>query len=322
MVTINDMDIFVLSYNRAHYIKEMIKSLLNQTVGSFEIKILDNGSNDNTKEVINSFNNKNLLFIGSEQNNGALWNFQRVQKLATKKYTIMFHDDDVIHPKYLEYVVKALNEHNNVSMVCSGMKATTNPNKIKFKDYKYNPKLFNNISEFASLIYLGFPLNYATVVYKTKFLKKIDMLDLNKKYGKIADRPTIYEVAKRGNIVLFPGQYIHYRIHNNQDSANNKTGPFEKEIIALHKYYKQTIYSNDKLLPKIFFLINFYKYINSEYERFYKPNLLKKEYISKVIYELDLSNKEIIFTKVCDFLRIGNLYKIYRFLKRSVGEYS
>ena len=41
MITIDDIDVFLLSYNREQYILEMIESLKNQTVGSFEIKILD-----------------------------------------------------------------------------------------------------------------------------------------------------------------------------------------------------------------------------------------------------------------------------------------
>ena len=322
MITINDIDIFILSYNRANYIKMMIESLLSQTIGEFEIKILDNGSIDNTKEVINSFNNKNIKFIGSEQNNGALWNFQRAQCLSNKKYTVMFHDDDLIHPKFLEYVVKALNEFDNVSIVCSGMKTTTIPNIDNFKNYKFNPILFKSISTFASLVYLGFPLNYATVVYKTSYLKQIDMKKLNDIYGKIADRPTVYEVAKNGNIVLFTGQYIQYRVHGNQDSGNNKTGPFENETLSLHKYYKEIIYNDNFVLPKIYFLMNFYKYVSDEYKRFYIPKLSKEGYIQKVINELKLTKKEVIFSKMCYIFKISDFFKVYRLIKRSFGEYS
>jgi len=322
MITINDIDIFVLSYNRANYIKIMIESLLAQTVGEFEIKILDNDSIDNTKEVVNSFNNQNIKFIGSKKNNGTLWNFQRAQSLANKKYTVMFHDDDLIHPKFLEYIVKVLNKYENISIICSGMKATITPDKKKFKDYKFNPIVFNSISKFASLIYIGFPLNYATVIYKTTLLKSIDMKKLNDTFGKIADRPNVLEVAKQGNIVLFTGQYIQYRLHNNQDSKDNKTGPFENQTINLHKYYKKIIYSNDLILLKICFLIYFYKYVADEYKRFYKPKLSKEEYIKKVINELQLTKKEIIISKICSFLRIGSFFKVYRLIKRNFGEYS
>lgn len=322
MITINDIDVFVLSYNRANYIKMMIESLLAQTVGEFEIKILDNASNDNTKEVVNSFNNKNIKFIGSEKNKGALWNFQRAQHLSNKKYTVMFHDDDLIHPKYLEYVIKALNEFDNISIVCSGMKTTSMPNIDNFKNYKFNPRVFKSISIFTSLVYLGFPLNYATVVYKTTFLKNIDMKKLNNIYGKIADRPTVYEVAKNGNIILFAGQYIQYRVHEKQDSGNNKTGPFENETLSLHKYYKEMIYNNNLILPKICFLMNFYKYVIDEYKRFYEPKLSKEEYIQKSISLLKLTKKEVVFSKICSFLRIDSFFKVYRLIIRNLGEYS
>jgi len=60
MITIKDLDVFLLSYNRQDYILEMIMSLKDQTVGEFEIKILDNGSTDNTKKVISNLNDSNL----------------------------------------------------------------------------------------------------------------------------------------------------------------------------------------------------------------------------------------------------------------------
>ncbi len=322
MIDISDIDVFILSYNRADHIKIMIESLLNQTVGEFQIKILDNGSTDNTEKVINSFNNQNIKFIGSKQNNGALWNFQRAQNLANKKYTVIFHDDDIIHPKYLEYALKALNNFDNVSIVCSGMKATSKPNMKDFKSYSFKPMVFHSISKFVSLIYLGFPLNYATVIYKTTFLKRIDMKKLNETYGKIADRPTVFEAAKNGTIVLFAGEYIQYRIHKNQDSKDSKTGPFERETINLHKCYKEIIYNDKFILLKIYFLIKFYKYINSEYERFYKPKLSKEEYIQKAKDKLRLTKKEIAFSKMCNFLKIDIFFKFYRLLKRSFGEYS
>ena len=322
MITINDIDIFILSYNRANYIKTMIESLLNQTVGEFQIKILDNGSTDKTKEVVNSFNNQNIKFIDNKQNNGALWNFQRAQNLADKEYTVIFHDDDIIHPKYLEYAIKALNEFDNVSIVCSGMRATTKPDIKNFKRYGFKPTVFNSFSKFVSLVYLGFPLNYATVIYKTIFLKQIDVKKLNEIFGKIADRPTVFEVAKKGNTVLFTGEYIQYRIHQNQDSCDNKTGPFENQTINLHKYYKETIYNDKFILPKIYFLINFYKYINSEYKRFYKPKLSKEEYIQKAKEKLKLTKKEVAFSKICNFLKMDSLFKLYRVIKRNFGEYS
>jgi glycosyltransferase involved in cell wall biosynthesis len=320
MIKIDNFDIFVLSYNRDKYIVNMIKSLLNQTIGEFKITILDNGSSDNTKSNIEALNNKNIIFIGSKKNNGALWNFQRAQNLATKKYTILFHDDDLLHPKYLEYAIKVINENQNISLVCSGMVSTTNPKESNFKNYSYNPKIFTDLSSFVSLIYLGFPLNFATAIYKTEYFKTVK-IDFDT-YGKIADRPLMYDSVFDGKIAFFTGQYIQYRIHSNQDSTNSKTGPFYYQTIALHKKYKDIIWSNNNLLNKMFFLINFYRYLNEEYGRFYNIKLSKNEYVELAIKELNIKKYELIISKIFYLIKLNYLYKFYRFIKRKLGEYS
>ena len=320
MITINDIDVFVLSYNRESYILETLQSLNNQTIGKFEIKILDNGSTDNTQKSIESLENKNILFFGSDTNNGALWNFQRAQKLASKKYTILFHDDDLIHPKYLEYVIKVLNEQKDISLVCSGMKATKNPNQKHWNEYSYSPIIFDRLSQFASLVYLGFPLNFATVVYKTEYLKKAK-IDFEQ-YGKIADRPLVFDCVKNGKIALFAGQYIQYRTHENQDSKNSSSGPFYNETIALHKKYKNIIFQDNFLLPKILFLVNFYRYVVEEYNRFLDIKCSKNQYVDLVMDEIQITKNELFLSKLFYFTKISYLYKIYRFIKRKLGQYS
>lgn len=320
MLTIHDIDIFVLSYNRKKYLLETIQSLRQQTIGSFQINILDNGSNDGTEQSIEALQDACIKFFSSEKNYGALWNFQRAQNLASKKYVILFHDDDLIHPYYLEYILKVLNTNTNVSLVCSGMKVTSVPDQNDWKKYKCHPLIFHSLSLFTSLVYLGFPLNFASVVYKTKILKKAK-IDFEQ-YGKIADRPLVFDCARDGNIALFAGQYIQYRVHANQDSKNNKSGPFPNQTTALHVKYKKIIFQENKLLSKLFFLINFYKYIVEEYSRFINSDYSQKQYIKEVVKQTGISKQEFYLSKIFYFMRLTSLYKMYRFFKRKFGQYS
>ena len=201
MITIDDIDIFILSYNREKYILETLQSLSNQTIGKLIITILDNGSTDNTKNIINNLKNSNIHFVGNDKNNAALWNFQRAQQLATKKYTILFHDDDLIHPRYLEYVVKILNEVSGLSIVCSGTKTTSNPNAKDWRNYSYNPIIYNSLSKFASLVYLGFPLNFATVVYKTEYFKEVKIDKCTGCQGVWLDTGELEQVVQEGGFL-------------------------------------------------------------------------------------------------------------------------
>lgn len=320
MITIHDINIFILSHNREQYILETLTSLRQQNIGNFEIKILDNGSTDNTQKSVAMRHDENIIFLGSETDNGALWNYQRAQDLASRKYCILFHDDDLIHPKYLEYVLQVLNEQKDLSIICSGMQTTLNPSNNGWKDYRYNPIIFDKLSQFASLAYFGFPFNFGSVVYKTENFKKTKIDP--EQYGKIGDRPFVFDCVQNGKIALFPGQYIQYRIHENQDSKDSKSGPFYNETLALHKKYKNIFYENNRILLKLVFLINFYGYAREEYNSFYNIKHSKEEYINLIASEIKITSIDLFLSKSFYFTKIKYIYKLYRFIKRTFHEYS
>jgi glycosyltransferase involved in cell wall biosynthesis len=317
MITINDIDVFILSYNREGYIAESIYSLKKQTVGDFPITILDNGSSDNTKEVVKKLKYNDIKFVGSDKNNGVIWNLKRAQKLSNKKYTMLFHDDDLLHPSYLEVAIKTINNHN-VSVVCGGMKATYSP---RIKNFTPISKtiIFKDSSIFSAYMYAGFPVNFSSVIYKTNNFKKLSVEQ--EIYGKIADRPMIID-AINDRVGLLPGSCVQYRLHDSQDSQNSKTGPYPNEVIALHEKYKRIIFDSSKRITKFIFLVYYYYYLTTEFKRFYKPQMSLNDYVELSTKELKLQNKHLALSKLFYFLKFYLFFKIYRAIKRKYGEYS
>ena len=64
------ISVIIPTYNRAHMIGRAIQSVLNQTYQGFEVIIIDDGSADNTEEVVNSFNDGRLRYIKIKENSG------------------------------------------------------------------------------------------------------------------------------------------------------------------------------------------------------------------------------------------------------------
>jgi glycosyltransferase involved in cell wall biosynthesis len=90
------------TYNRASQIVETIKSVLNQSFTNFELIVVDDGSTDNTQQVIENINDVRLRYIRYEQNKGAC--YARNIGIKNAKYSIIaFQDsDDMWKPNYLE----------------------------------------------------------------------------------------------------------------------------------------------------------------------------------------------------------------------------
>ena len=55
--------VFTPTYNRAYKLSDLFKSLMQQTVKDFEWLIIDDGSSDNTKETVGSFDTENKFNI-------------------------------------------------------------------------------------------------------------------------------------------------------------------------------------------------------------------------------------------------------------------
>ena len=104
------ISVIIPTYNRAHLIERSIKSVLNQTYRDFELLIIDDGSTDNTEEVVAQFEDERIRYIKCEQNGGA--SKARNRGIAEARYEyIAFQDsDDEWHADKLEKQMKAMQE--------------------------------------------------------------------------------------------------------------------------------------------------------------------------------------------------------------------
>ena len=55
------VSVYITNHNYGSYLKKAIQSVLNQTLKNFELIIIDDGSTDNSKKIINSYKKNNKI---------------------------------------------------------------------------------------------------------------------------------------------------------------------------------------------------------------------------------------------------------------------
>jgi hypothetical protein len=103
------VSVVMSAYNIEKYIKEAIDSILSQTFGDFELIIVDDGSEDNTTNIIKSYDDKRIRLI--EMPHNFINSLNTGINAARGKYIAKMDADDVMEPERLEVQFEYMEMH-------------------------------------------------------------------------------------------------------------------------------------------------------------------------------------------------------------------
>jgi glycosyltransferase involved in cell wall biosynthesis len=111
------ISIVLPAYNCSWYLAQTIDSLLAQTCANFELLIINDGSSDDTEEIIQSYADPRIQYIKNETNKGLIYTLNRGIGLAQGSYIARMDADDIALPQRLELQKKWLDEHPDTAIV-------------------------------------------------------------------------------------------------------------------------------------------------------------------------------------------------------------
>ncbi|WP_170982783.1 glycosyltransferase family 2 protein [Dyadobacter frigoris] len=109
--------VLIPSYNGAKYIQSALQSVLSQKYTDYEILIIDDGSTDNTEELVKTLDNKRIRYYKNESNMGIVASLNRGLDLAKGKYIARMDADDLMLGDRLQSQVDFLEKNKNYGMV-------------------------------------------------------------------------------------------------------------------------------------------------------------------------------------------------------------
>ena len=114
------ISVIVPAYNVEKYIKTCLDSLINQTYSNFEIIVINDGSTDQTEEILRSYQANPKFRIYSQKNGGLSAARNRGIKLANGELVCFIDSDDSVKSDYLEKLVTPFIEDANVDITVCG----------------------------------------------------------------------------------------------------------------------------------------------------------------------------------------------------------
>lgn len=245
----NLISIIIPAYNAEKYIKETIDSALEQTHKNIEIIIVNDGSTDNTENIIKSYTDDRIKYF--KQKNSGLAGIARNTGIrqANGDYIAFLDADDIWVKDKLKKQIKILD--NTTALVYSDgeISGATHKNGKKFSDFSkfYRGRVFHN------LIKNNF-IPTSSVVVKRKALGDVGIFSEDKKLRVGEDYDLWLRISKKYKINYCDEILFKYRITGEGETANKKEA--YKNILYLHKTWLAK-----KLSPKekILFIFGYTK---------------------------------------------------------------
>lgn len=100
------------SWNCGRFIAETIEGVLAQTYANWEMLIVDDCSNDNTKEVVGRYNDPRIHYHCLERNSGAAVARNTALRMAKGRWIAFLDSDDLWKPEKLEHQISFMKENN------------------------------------------------------------------------------------------------------------------------------------------------------------------------------------------------------------------
>lgn len=127
------LSIVMPSYNSEEYIVEAIKSVISQTIHSWELIIIDDGSKDNTASLVHEFTNKDnrIKFYTNKENQGVSATRNRGISLANGEWIAFLDSDDLWEKEKLEKQIESAKK-NKAMFIFTGS-SYINESGIKYK---------------------------------------------------------------------------------------------------------------------------------------------------------------------------------------------
>lgn len=213
-------------YNAQYTIFESVSSILNQSYNNLEILIIDDGSSDNTKLILDQFDDPRLRVIHRE-NRGLGNTLNQLIELSTNELIARMDADDIAHPDRIKSQVNVFKKNKELAILGGQINFLVNNQIFDRADMPLTHDLIR-----SELLRGRFPICHPAIMFRKDLAQKIGCYRLG---GAGEDLDFFLRMSEVGRIYNISNKVLDYRMEMNSLSSMKRD--------ELNKGYAFAIYN-------------------------------------------------------------------------------
>jgi glycosyltransferase involved in cell wall biosynthesis len=207
------VSVIIPTYNRAEFLRLAITSVLNQTFQDFEIIVVDDASEDHTREVVNNFHDKRIKYIRHEVNKRVAAARNTGVLNSSGDYIAFVDDDDEWLPKKLQMQVALIEASpSTIGGVYTGF-IQIDQSTGQILGQMLHKRRGNIYNDLLKSNFIGSP-----VLLRRECFDRVGLFDESIEFGEEYD--LLLRVAKEFHFEYVPEYLYKYLFHGNQLTTN------------------------------------------------------------------------------------------------------
>jgi glycosyltransferase involved in cell wall biosynthesis len=238
-------------YNRAHYIKTAIDSILPQSFSDFELIAVDDGSSDASRDVVRSYADPRVRLECNPHNLGIPATRNRCLALARGEYTAILDSDDCAYPHRLARQVAFLERHPDHAVV-GGWAAWMDDAGRSLGKIKRRP--IDSDAAAATTIFKS-PLQNSAVLGRTAILRRYGYRE---DYDLSSDFELWVRLSRNHKVSNLPEAVVRYRAHTGRTTqhyaervVDRQRAIYRDQLDGLEVDYNEIDLERHRLLPRL-----------------------------------------------------------------------
>lgn len=268
-------------YNAELYLKEAISSILNQTYRDFTFLIIDDGSLDDSYNIVKSFNDHRIILLKNEKNLGIVKTLNLGFDLIDSEYIVRMDSDDISYPDRLRKQIKFMDAHKHIPVSGTSINLIDQHGK-----YIRTRKVEISSKSIRSKLLIENELMHPTLILRKSVFNE-NQFRYKSGYNGIEDYELWTRMSQNYDFMNIKEVLLKYRLNEKGITGNfliNDKIEKNKLILQQHFDFLKIKYDDEMIYDYINFIYRNYSDINFD-------NLLK------VLIEIEIKINSDIYEK-------------------------